>query len=128
MSRPRFLLLAALILVTLLTGCGGGGPEVGASVWTQEGLASFYASRYQGRATASGAPYDENAMTAAHRTLAFGTRVQVTHLNTGKQVEVEINDRGPFVEGRIIDLSREAARRLGILAEGLAPVRISKLD
>jgi peptidoglycan lytic transglycosylase len=88
------------------------------------GIASYY---WQGQKTASGARFNPNAMTAAHRTLPFGTRVRVTHLSTGRSVIVRINDRGPFIKGRIIDLSRGAARVLGITGAGLAKVSVSVL-
>ena len=78
----------------------------------QCGIASFYT--YTGHRTASGAPYTGNAMTAAHRTLPFGTRVRVTDMQTGKAIVVTIDDRGPFVRGRIIDLSPMARRALGM--------------
>jgi rare lipoprotein A len=90
----------------------------------QVGVASFYAHRLHGRRTASGARYDERALTCAHRTLPFGTRVRVTALETGRSVVVTVNDRGPFARGRIVDLSREAARRLGMLGSGVARVRV----
>lgn len=92
-----------------------------------EGLASFYGGRFHGRRTASGQRFDQQALTAAHRTLRFGTRVRVSHKRNGRSVVVTINDRGPFVRGRVIDLSRAAARRLGMLGEGLAPVRVEIL-
>ena len=76
------------------------------------------------RKTASGERYDMNKLTAAHRELPFGTRVRVTNLDNGRQVEVRITDRGPFIRGRIIDLSREAARRIGMIQAGTARVRI----
>lgn len=95
---------------------------------TQSGKASYYADRYQGRSTASGEPYDKNAMTAAHRKLAFGTRVRVTNTTNGKSVVVRINDRGPFAKGRVIDLSRAAFSRIGNTAEGLLPVTVEVLD
>ncbi|MFT3914085.1 MAG: septal ring lytic transglycosylase RlpA family protein [Anaeromyxobacteraceae bacterium] len=90
----------------------------------QEGLASFYARSLHGRRTASGARYDEHALTCAHRTLPFGTRVRVTALEDGRSVVVTVNDRGPFVKGRVVDLSRAAARRLGMLGAGVARVRV----
>ena len=95
----------------------------------QEGIASFYSRALAGRRTASGERYDPEQSTAAHRSLPFGTIVRVERLdgNGGKRgaaVEVRINDRGPFVEGRIIDLSGSAARELGIEHVGLAPVRV----
>ena len=88
------------------------------------GVASWYGGKFHGRKTASGETYNQNAMTAAHRTLPFGTRVRVTGAN-GKSVVVRINDRGPFVGGRVIDLSRAAASSLGI--NGLGRVKIAVL-
>ncbi|WP_082673977.1 septal ring lytic transglycosylase RlpA family protein [Thiohalocapsa sp. ML1] len=92
-----------------------------------EGMASYYGAGFHGRRTASGQRFDQHAMTAAHRTLGFGTRVRVTDKRTGRSVVVTINDRGPFKRGRIIDLSRGAAQRLGIVAAGVAPVRVEVL-
>ena len=86
-----------------------------------DGVASFY---WQGQKTASGEAFDRSAMTAAHPTLPFNSRVRVTHLQTGRSVEVRINDRGPFKPGRVIDLSQRAAEELGITARGLARVRL----
>lgn len=94
----------------------------------EEGLASFYADSLHGRKTASGETYDKRADTAAHRTLAFGTKVKVTNLDNGKSVRVRINDRGPHVEDRIIDLSGSAARKLGIVEAGTARVRLEVYD
>ena len=94
------------------------------SVANEEGAASYYADSLQGNSTASGEPYDRNAMTAAHRTLAFGTKVRVTNLDNGKSVVVRINDRGPHVKSRIIDLSGAAAEKLGMLDAGEVTVRI----
>lgn len=85
------------------------------------GLASFY---FHGEKTASGEPFDSNALTGAHRTVPFGTTVRVTMLKTGKQVIIRINDRGPFVKGRIIDVSRHAAEVLGMVGAGLARVKV----
>jgi len=90
----------------------------------EEGLASWYGLEEAGRATASGEPMAPERLTAAHRSLPFGSLVRVTELDTGKNVEVIINDRGPFVRGRIIDLSFAAARNLGIVERGVARVRI----
>ncbi|NUJ60589.1 septal ring lytic transglycosylase RlpA family protein [Halomonas taeanensis] len=90
-------------------------------------MASYYADRYHGRTTASGERFDQQALTAAHRTLAFGTRVRVTRLDNGREVTVRINDRGPFVRGRIIDLSKRAARQLGMVRDGTVKVRLSVL-
>jgi rare lipoprotein A len=93
-----------------------------------EGLASYYARSLHGNATASGEIYDENTLTAAHRTFEFGTSVRVTSLSNGQSVVVRINDRGPHVEGRIIDLSYRAAEEIGLIEAGVAPVRLEILD
>jgi len=90
----------------------------------QTGEASWYGEPHHGRTTASGESYDMNQLTAAHRTLPLGTRVLVTNLKNGRAVEVRINDRGPSVEGRIIDLSFAAAKELGAVPSGTIPVRI----
>lgn len=94
----------------------------------QRGEASFYADSLVGNATASGEPYDSGALTAAHRSLAFGTTVRVTYLKSGESVEVVINDRGPFVKGRVIDLSRAAAERLDMIDDGHGPVTVEVID
>ena len=88
------------------------------------GLASFYADKYHGKTTASGETFDMNALTAAHRTLPFGTLVRVTQLDNNRSVTVRINDRGPFIEERVIDLSRAAAEQLQITRAGLAKVKV----
>jgi rare lipoprotein A len=92
--------------------------------FAQSGLASIYGPKQQGHRTASGEPLDIHALTAAHRNLPFYTVVRVSAPSTGKMVKVRINDRGPFVSGRIVDLSEAAAMALGILQRGTAPVRI----
>jgi len=89
------------------------------------GMASFYGGQFHGRQTASGVRFNSGAMTAAHRSLPFGTRVRVTHLGNGRTVEVRINDRGPFVGGRIIDLSQGAAGVLGMHGQGVARVKVT---
>jgi rare lipoprotein A (peptidoglycan hydrolase) len=89
-----------------------------------EGKASYYGNKFNGRRTASGEYFNLRHFTAAHRTLAFGTNVKVTNLNNGKNVIVRINDRGPFMRGRIIDVSPAAAREIGLLGNGTANVRI----
>jgi rare lipoprotein A len=94
----------------------------------QQGKASFYADKFEGRPTANGEKYKHNKLTAAHKTLPFGTRVRVTNLANQKQVEVVINDRGPYAEGRIIDLSKSAAESLGFVQQGLADVSVEVLD
>jgi rare lipoprotein A len=90
----------------------------------EEGLASFYGRPHHGKRTASGERFDMRALTCAHRTLPFGTHVRVTDLETGRSVLVRVNDRGPFTEGRIVDLSLAAARELGIVERGVARVRL----
>ncbi len=92
---------------------------------TQQGGASYYADKFKGRRTASGQKFRQYKMTAAHRSLPFGTKVKVKNLRNGKTVRVTINDRGPFVKGRIIDLSKRAARRLDMVRSGTAPVKIT---
>ncbi len=89
------------------------------------GSASYYAARFHGQRTASGESFDNNAMTAAHRTLPFGTMVRVTNPSTGASVVVRINDRGPFTRGRMIDVSRAAAQQLGLIAPGHATVELA---
>ncbi len=90
----------------------------------EEGLASWYAGKFQGRRTASGEIFDTRLMTAAHRTLPFGTLVRVRNLDNGREVVVRVNDRGPFVEGRIIDLSRAAAEAIGMTGSGVTRVSV----
>jgi rare lipoprotein A len=109
-------LLAAVLLIAL--------PQ---EVTEQTGKASWYSDLFQGRNTASGVPYDKDKLTAAHPKLPFGTRVKVTHRRSGKSVEVVINDRGPFIKGRIIDLSRKAATEIGMIEEGVAEVVVTIL-
>ena len=94
----------------------------------QTGKASFYADRFEGSRTASGEKYKRNKLTGAHKTLPFGTKVKVTNLSNNESVIVVINDRGPYVEGRIIDLSRAAADKLRFLSQGLADVQIEVVD
>lgn len=89
-----------------------------------DGIASWYGGKFHGRLTSSGEVFDTNEMTAAHKTLPFGTLVRVTNLDNGKTAVVKINDRGPFVEGRIIDLSRAAADALGMVGIGVARVTL----
>ena len=93
-----------------------------------KGKASYYASRHHGRRTASGERLNNNAFTAAHRELPFGTRVKVTNLSNDRSVVVRITDRGPHTRGRLIDLSQAAARELGMLRAGVAQVRVESVD
>jgi len=94
----------------------------------QKGKASYYADKFEGKLTASGEKYKHEKLTAAHKSLPFGTIVRVTNIENEKSVEVRINDRGPFVEGRVIDLSRSAAQKLRFINQGLAEVQIEVID
>jgi rare lipoprotein A len=95
--------------------------------FTQTGFASFYGRAHDGKVTASGESFNPEDLTAAHRTLALGSRVRVTNLENGEAVTVKITDRGPFVRGRIIDLSLAAARALGMTEKGVTRVRLDAL-
>jgi rare lipoprotein A len=99
-------------------------PAPSQSTITETGLASWYGSRHHGKRTASGEVFNQEKFTAAHRTLPWGSKVKVTNLANGRSVEVRINDRGPFSKGRIIDVSRAAARSLGMVEQGITTVRI----
>jgi rare lipoprotein A len=99
-------------------------PPTAGAVFVQHGQASWYGPGFHGRKTASGERFDQHQLTAAHRKLPLGTRATVTNLGNGRTVEVEINDRGPYVGGRIIDLSKAAARKLGMEHSGTAKVRV----
>lgn len=123
------LILLVLSVSLVLAGCGGKrvAPDFETPHDVQKGLASYYHDSLHGNPTASGEPYDQDALTAAHRTLPFGTWVRVTNLENGRSVELRINDRGPFVEGRIIDVSRRAARKLDFVRQGVVPVRVEVL-
>ena len=103
-------------------------PRSAASAPAHVGRASWYGAWHQGRRTASGERFHMWALTAAHRTLPLGTHVRVTNLRNGRSVEVRVNDRGPLLDDRIIDLSRGAAARLGAEKEGVVPVRIVVLE
>jgi len=112
-----------LLLLLGVTGCR-------VLPWTgyrEKGIASWYGGKFHGRRCASGEVFDQNAMTAAHRKLPFDTIVRVRNLRNDRAVVVRINDRGPFIRGRIIDLSRGAARQLGMVTDGIVPVRIQVL-
>ena len=136
-QNPYFINLLGL-LVVLVQGCSlaGAAPppepvpagtevDEAAPVWSQEGVASWYGEPFHGRTTASGETYDMEAATAAHPTLPFGTRLRVENLDNGRTFTVRINDRGPFAKGRILDVSRRAARELGMIGPGTARVRIT---
>jgi rare lipoprotein A len=92
--------------------------------YEEKGKISYYADKFHGRKTASGAIFNKNALTAAHRSLPFGTKVEVTNLGNGKSVVVEVNDRGPYAGDRILDVSPAAARKLGLMGTGTAEAKI----
>jgi rare lipoprotein A len=103
-------------------------PSVTAPNNVHVGVASWYGPRFSGKKTASGDTFDETKLTAAHKTLPLGSRAKVINLKNGKSIEVVINDRGPYVQGRVIDLSQAAAEALGIIDRGVAKVRIELLQ
>lgn len=107
-----------------MVSCVGSKPSLGERGYTEEGQASYYARKFQGRKMANGQPYKRSKLTAAHKTLPFGTKVKVTNLVTKETVKVRITDRGPFVKGRIIDLSEAAAKQLNFIDAGIVPVRV----
>lgn len=132
----RRLIPLALAGLVLTGGCGVTSPRfasrekappvapVPAAPDGLSGIASYYAEDFHGRKTANGEVYDMHALTAAHRTLPFNTRVKVTNLETNMSVVVRINDRGPFKDDRVIDLSMEAAIKIGLISNGTGPVRL----
>ena len=120
--------IVALFLGVTISGCSSTPPVRKSPAYEATGIASYYGRKFHGRRTASGERFDMHAMTAAHPSLAFGTRVHVTNLKTGRSMIVRINDRGPFVGGRIIDLSYAAARKIGMLADGVSRVRITVIS
>src|SRR6266705_3400434 len=118
-----------------LAGCGAESPPftsreapTESTVHQMRGIASYYSEEFQGHKTSSGETYDMNAFTAAHRTLPFNTRVRVTNLENKKSVVVRVNDRGPFKDDRVIDVSLSAARKLGLMEKGTALVRLEVID
>jgi len=135
MSRPRNLFAAlassvGVISIVMLAGCsivakGHGQYDAGVK---ERGGASWYGEEFHGRLTASGEVYDQHKLTAAHRSLPLGSRVRVMNASNGRQVEVVINDRGPFVDGRIIDLSHAAAEELDMINSGTSPVVVEVLE
>jgi len=108
--------MVVFVLLGLLTSCA---PRI-----TETGKASYYADKFNGRKTANGETFRNSKKTAAHKTLPFGTVVKVTNLRNGRSVKVRINDRGPFVAGRHIDLSKKAARKIGMVQEGVGNVKM----
>ncbi len=124
----------ALMGLLFLVGCGGGRHWVPCTMypppkpgWSEVGMASWYGSDFHGKRTASGEIYNMYGYTAAHRCLPFGTYVRVLNLENGRSVVVRINDRGPFIRGRIVDLSYAAARAIGMIGSGTAMVKLTVL-
>lgn len=125
--RVRTTLAIVWLFVFLLHGCAGNTsykPHSEFNGYVETGMASYYARKFQHRKTANGEHFDNNSMTAAHKTLPFGTEVIVKNLNNGKAVKVRINDRGPFVKGRIIDLTSTAFSQISNLDKGIEKVEI----
>ena len=116
--------LASLSVVALALSACSSTPEIAAAK-TQSGKASWYGPGFQGRKTASGERFNMNTYSAAHRTYAFGTKLCVKNLRNGHGVTVRVNDRGPFIRGRVVDVSRKAAQSLGMIRSGTDSVRLS---
>ena len=132
-KERRFVQFLLVVLCSLsLTACSVGLGREGRSPYSeyppQIGVASFYHCSLHGRRTASGERYDRSALTAAHRDMPFGTVVRVTNLENGRSLILRINDRGPFVRGRIIDVSRHAAQRLGFERDGITKVSVEVVE
>jgi len=127
MARTRALLgFLAVLTATggLIPGCAGPRGHAESPNWREQGLASWYGADFHGRRTANGERYNMYAMTAAHKTLPLGTQIVVINHQTGRRIRVRVNDRGPFVAGRIVDLSLAAARALGSAEAGVVPVTL----
>ncbi|MDV2857821.1 septal ring lytic transglycosylase RlpA family protein [Oceanimonas smirnovii] len=126
-----FLRCCCVVLLLGVSACGSqsdaSAPPSKQGLLLGEGKASYYGGRHHGRKTASGERFNKNDLTAAHKTLPFGTRVKVTNLRNNQVVVVRINDRGPYARGRVIDLSEQAAREVGMIRAGVVPVRLEIL-
>lgn len=127
-NKNLFWAIAALAAVILLSSCAPYQARRAPLQYHAVGTASWYGPGFHGRKTANGERYNQNAMTAAHRTLPFGSSIKVKNVSNGKTAVVRINDRGPFVHGRIIDLSKAAAQHIGMMGAGTAPVELASLD
>lgn len=121
------ILLMACVCVGLAACSGGLLSRDDAKGFSQQGEASFYADKFQGRLTANGERFNQRAQTAAHKRLPFGTKVRITNIANSKSTVVRINDRGPFVSGRVIDLSKSAFRRIANTREGVIDVKVEVL-
>lgn len=128
MQRPLLLLTMALLGLASCRSSRDAAPgrgHVAARGTVQKGLGSYYASKFNGRATASGSTYRPEGMTAAHNTLPFGTLIRVTNTRNGRSVEVTVTDRGPHTKGYIVDVSHRAAVQLDIIEAGVVPVEVA---
>lgn len=127
---PLLLITISVLFLLLISSCSTvqyrSDPQLVG--YTERGIASFYAMKFQFRKTSSGERFNQFASTAAHRTLPFGTRVRVTNVRNNQSVIVKINDRGPFIDGRIIDLTRYAFSRIGDIERGLLKVKIEVIN
>ncbi|RNI23596.1 septal ring lytic transglycosylase RlpA family protein [Rufibacter latericius] len=123
----RWNLLCLLFLVFFFSSCSSSEPAFGKRGYTENGKASFYSDKLKGNKMANGEPYRPGKRTAAHKKLPFGTKVKVINPQNGRSVKVLITDRGPFARGRIIDLSKSAARKLDLEKSGVAPVQMKVL-
>jgi rare lipoprotein A len=120
-----FCLLAVIVASTACSPAGRASVRPGHDAWLA--VASWYGPKYHGRRTANGEVYDMNGLSAAHRTLPFGTKLRVTSLSSRRSVVVRVNDRGPFIDGRDLDLSYGAAKEIGLVHEGVAKVKIERV-
>ncbi len=133
-SMKKFAVASTALFLIFLTGCSSNAAinseKTRSYARSHElvGHASWYGRKYHGRLTASGERYNMRAYTAAHKTLPFGTVVRVTNTVNSKSVDVKINDRGPFVKGRVIDLSQKSFEKIGNINKGVAPVKIEVID
>lgn len=119
-------LIVFALLSLILSGCSSA-PSVSKGA-IEKGKASYYSDKYHGRTTASGEVFNQQALSAAHQTLGFGSRVKVTNIANNKSVIVIINDRGPFIRGRIIDLSKKAFSQIASVKQGVIDVTVEQLD
>lgn len=125
----RVMIWAVLIATaSMVVACASQKPAGPEKHYRETGLASYYAHRFHGRRTASGETYLEDRLTAAHRWLPFGTRLKVTNLTNGRKVYVRVNDRGPFIKGRIIDLSNAAAQKIDMIDQGIVKVTVEEIE
>ncbi|MGH8468648.1 MAG: septal ring lytic transglycosylase RlpA family protein [Gammaproteobacteria bacterium] len=124
---PSAMLVPATLALFSVGWAAAKGMAHKAPAFEQVGIASWYGPGFHGKETANGEVFNQNGLTAAHRTLPLGIKIAVTNVTNGKSVKVKINDRGPYVKGRVIDLSRAAAIRLGMKDAGLAKVQIEAI-